>query len=217
MIERNRFVEKTPWILWSIIHLLSPTAQELEGFFVSKLNAKFKMQLKIKWVEINEPTLLSLHIHVPLQTSPWSRGHIQVRVTSITDKTSSSCAYTVWSNGNRRPFLLGNKPVQLRRANDVRLRISIELLHESVWKVSTWRYRKCLVKLGSHIQFMSARSSHWHDLCALVSSDACMSAPPVCATRTMAREPCRRHKMRINEGAHNRFQRAEMARMCAPL
>jgi hypothetical protein len=28
------------------------------------------MQLKIKWVEINEPTLLSLHM--PLQMSPWS-------------------------------------------------------------------------------------------------------------------------------------------------
>jgi hypothetical protein len=51
--------------------------------FVSKLITKLKMQLKIKWVEINKPTLLSPH--KPLQTSPWSRGHLQVRVTSCTD------------------------------------------------------------------------------------------------------------------------------------
>jgi hypothetical protein len=81
------------------------------------------MQLKIKWVEIYKPTLISPHItrqtspwvtnlrsyhnawlslilkrkyteqiklslslgdcpHMPLQTSPWSRGDLQVRVTS---------------------------------------------------------------------------------------------------------------------------------------
>jgi hypothetical protein len=32
------------------------------------------MQLKIKWVDLLIP-------HMPLQTSPWSRSHVQVRVT----------------------------------------------------------------------------------------------------------------------------------------
>jgi hypothetical protein len=48
--------------------------------FVSKWIAKFKIQLKIKCVEINKPTLLNPHM--PLQTSPWSRGRLQVRATS---------------------------------------------------------------------------------------------------------------------------------------
>jgi hypothetical protein len=55
-------------------------ASVLAWSFVSKLITKFKMQLKIKWVEINKLNLLSPHMS--LQTSPWSRGHLQLRVTS---------------------------------------------------------------------------------------------------------------------------------------
>jgi hypothetical protein len=67
-------------VLWHI------GPQELESY-VSKLIANFKMQLKIKWVEINKPNLLSHRMppYVTLVTRPLTGACDVMFMTSCMD------------------------------------------------------------------------------------------------------------------------------------